>query len=105
MMRLRPVLLAALSALGAALATGAGAGQGCDDRRIVRFGETTKSIAQRCGVTPGAIERRNPGLHIAGARHGQHINVPRPALPTPRVDIRGNPAISGSPGTVRIMLR
>lgn len=83
----------------------AGAGERCDDRRIVRFGETTKTIAQRCGVTPGAIERQNPGLHIDGAKLGTRIAVPRPALPSPRIEIRGNPAISGNVTPPRIQLR
>jgi hypothetical protein len=72
------------------LAWSAAAGERCDDRRIVRFGETTEAIARRCGVTPGAIERQNPGLHIDGARTGTRINVPLPALPSPQIEIRGN---------------
>ncbi|MEX0955544.1 MAG: LysM peptidoglycan-binding domain-containing protein [Rhizobiaceae bacterium] len=87
------VAIAVLPAL--LLAASATAAERCDDRRIVRLGETTTSIAQRCGVTPGAIERQNPGLHMQGARTGMRINVPRPALPTPRVEIPGNTAVSG----------
>ena len=88
--------MAAAAALPALLlAWSAVAAERCDDRRIVRFGETTASIARRCGVTQGAIERRNPGLHIHGVRTGMRINVPRPALPTPRIEIPGNTAVSG----------
>jgi hypothetical protein len=88
--------MAAVAALPALLlAWSAAAAERCDDRRIVRFGETTTSIAQRCGVTAGAIERQNPGLHINGVRSGMRINVPRPALPTPRIEIPGNTAVSG----------
>jgi hypothetical protein len=95
---MRPFLqlpvIAALAGLLAAANAVAGE-ERCEDRRIVRFGETTETIARRCGVTPGAIERQNPGLHIKGAKLGTRINVPRPALPSPRVKIHGNPAISG----------
>ena len=87
------------------LAWGAVAGERCDDRRIVRFGETTESIAQRCGVTPGAIVRQNPGLHIHGVRTGMRINVPRPALPTPRIEIPGNTAVSGGSPISSVTLR
>ncbi len=80
---------------GPAIATG-GSPESCSDRRIVRFGETTKSIAARCGVTPGSIERQNPGLHIKGATQGTRINVPKPAVPSPRIEIRGSRTISGA---------
>lgn len=95
----------AAALLALLLACSAAAAERCDDRRIVRFGETTKSIAQRCGVTPGAIERQNPGLHIQGARTGMRINVPRPALPTPRIEIPGNTAVSGGSPIGSVKLR
>ena len=88
-----PLIAATLIALP--LAAHASGTERCGERRIVRFGETTETIAQRCGVTPGAIERRNPGIHIDGARLGTQVNVPRPTLPSPTVRIGGNPAISG----------
>jgi hypothetical protein len=87
------------------LAWSAAAGERCDDRRIVRFGETTEAIARRCGVTPGAIERQNPGLHIQGVRTGTRINVPRPPLPTPRIEIPANSAVSGGIRAHTIKLR
>lgn len=90
-----PAWLIPVAALGWLHTGAAAAGERCEDRRIVRFGETTETIARRCGVTPGAIERQNPGLHIKGAQLGTRIAVPRPPLPSPRVDIRGNAAISG----------
>lgn len=89
--------VAALPAL--LLAWSAAAAERCEDRRIVRFGETTEKIAKRCGVTPGAIERQNPGLHINGAKTGTRVNVPKPALPSPRIEIRGNRAV---PSGIRV---
>ncbi|MBO6719246.1 MAG: hypothetical protein JJ913_14915 [Rhizobiaceae bacterium] len=99
--KLAALILASAAAI-ATLTVGAAAGERCQDRRIVRFGETTASIAQRCGLTPGAVERQNPGIHIAGASQGTRINVPPPVLPSSQLEIRGNRAISGQAGGVGI---
>ncbi len=95
-MRIRALATFLVVAIGPPIGVSAGPVENCNDQRIVRFGETTKSIAQRCGVTPGAIERQNPGLHLGGAKQGVRIKVPRPSLPTPQIKIGGNAAISGT---------
>ena len=84
-----------VGALGMAPTSAAGAGQ-CPPRLKPMFGETPESIAARCNVTVESLKARNPGLNQQELDIGIGINVPRPALPSPRVEIRGNPAISGT---------
>lgn len=88
--RLAALALAALAALPAATPAHPGA---CPARVNPSFGETVDSIAARCGVTPEALRGRNPGLGADRPPVGIAIEVPRPALPSPRIEIGGNRGI------------
>lgn len=66
---------------------------GCTGRSQVGFGETAATIAQKCGITVEALERHNPGFDRERPRLGESINIPRPALPSPRLEIQGNRGI------------
>lgn len=76
---------AALSLAAALVALPAAAQRACPERVQIGFGETAADIARRCGVTPEALDRANPGLGLEGGRTqvGIHVTVPRPALPSP----------------------
>lgn len=86
--RLAALAFAALAALPGATPAGA-----CPSRVTPAFGETVASIAARCGVTPEALRGRNPGLGADRPPVGIAIEVPRPALPSPRIEIGGNRGI------------
>ena len=88
--RLAALALAALAALPAAAPAHAGA---CPARVNTSFGETVDSIAARCGVTPEALRSRNPGLDADSPQIGIRIEVPRPALPSPQIEVGGNRGI------------
>lgn len=61
----------------------------CPERVQVRFGETAADVARRCGVTPEALDRSNPGLGLRLEAEGRptmpgiHVTVPRTPLPSP----------------------
>jgi hypothetical protein len=57
----------------------------CPSRVQIGFGESAADIARRCGVSPEALDRANPGLGRAGERTGITVTVPRPTLPSPSI--------------------
>lgn len=99
--RLTALALAALAASPAATPVHAGA---CPARVNPSFGETVDSIAARCGVNPEALRSRNPGLDGTSPQIGIRIKVPRPALPSPQIEIGGNHGIV-APAQPAIRLR
>lgn len=88
--RLAALALTVLAALPASTPAHAGA---CPARVNPSFGETVDSIAARCGVTPEALRSRNPGLDADSPQIGIRIEVPRPALPSPQIEVGGNRGI------------
>ncbi len=64
--------------------------QRCPERVQLGFGETAAEVARRCGVTPEALDRANPGLDRRNARAGVSVAVPRPALPSPALGVTRN---------------
>jgi hypothetical protein len=62
----------------------------CPERVQIAFGETAADIAWRCGVTPEALDRANPGLSRANERVGVVVRIPQPALPSRPRSIGGN---------------
>jgi hypothetical protein len=76
--------------LAASVAWPVAAQRACPERIQLGFGETASDIARRCGVTPEALDRANPGLSRANERVGVSVTVPRPSLPSPTVGYRGN---------------
>lgn len=89
--------LAALAFAALVALPGAASAQArsCPARVNPSFGETVDSIAARCGVTPEALRSRNPGLDGDNPQVGIRIEVPRSALPSPQIEIRGNRGIVG----------
>ena len=88
----RPRSLAALVLALLPLTAPAQAGA-CPARVSPSFGETVDTIAARCGVTPEALRSRNPGLDGTSPAIGIRIEVPRPALPSPQIEVGGNRGI------------
>lgn len=79
------VFRAALALAATLAALPATAQRACPERVQIGFGESAADIARRCGVTPEALDRANPGLGLEGHKTqvGIHVTVPRPALPSP----------------------
>lgn len=94
-----PALLATAILVMTSPPTSAGA---CAPRLTPSFGETVESIAARCGVTPEALRSRNPGLDGESPQVGIRIDVPRPALPSPQIEIGGNRAIVAPPPAIKL---
>lgn len=59
----------------------------CPDRVPVRTGDTMSGIAQTCGINLQALRSVNPGINARTMQPGTVLNVPRPALPSPREPI------------------
>jgi hypothetical protein len=62
----------------------------CPSRVQIGFGESAADIARRCGVSPEALDRANPGLSRNGERTGVTVSVPRPTLPSPSIGTISN---------------
>lgn len=56
----------------------------CPDRMPVRSGDTMSGIAQACGINLESLRRVNPGIDARTIQPGSVLNVPAPALPSPR---------------------
>jgi hypothetical protein len=84
-----PALLATAAALACWLATPAAAGS-CPQRISPSFGESVETVAARCGVNVEALKSRNPGMSDGRLDVGVSIEVPRPPLPSPQIEIGGN---------------
>lgn len=83
-------LLAFAGLFGSAPASAAGS---CGARISPSFGDTVETVAARCGVNVEALKSRNPGMSDDKLDVGVSINVPRPALPSPQIEIGGNHGI------------
>ena len=75
------------------MAAATAAGARCPGQVGVAYGQTLGSIAQSCGTNIEALKQVNPGLNEQTLQNGTFLNVPRPALPTPPVEFRGNQRI------------
>lgn len=87
------LVLIAAAILPAALPVGALAAGSCGQRVSPSFGDTVETVAARCGVNVEALKSRNPGMSDDKLDVGVSINVPRPALPSPQIEIGGNRGI------------
>jgi hypothetical protein len=65
----------------------------CPQRISPSFGESVETVAARCHVTVEALKSRNPGMSDGRLDVGVSIEVPRPALPSPQIEIGGNRGI------------
>lgn len=71
----------------------------CPDRLIVTYGMSDEAIARACGINVQQLRQVNPSLGTFGARHGTHVGVPRPSLPTPQLRT-GQPSIQIMPSRI-----
>jgi hypothetical protein len=84
------LLAASLVLAAAGVPAPAHSQRACPERVQLGFGETAADIAWRCGVTPEALDRANPGLSRANERVGVTLTVPRPTLRSRQLTIGGN---------------
>jgi LysM repeat protein len=89
----------ALSILAVAVLSASPAIAACPARLGVAYGDTLSAIAAACGISVETLRGANPGLSADNLRAGAIIAVPRPALPSPQLDI-GRPLVRVAPAIV-----
>lgn len=88
-----------LATAAAVLMSASPALSACPPRIGVAYGDTLSSIASACGISVETLRAANPGLSADTLRAGSIIAVPRPALPSPQLEI-GRPLVRVTPPLV-----